>query len=88
MLITLVFYNNLTDRLREDAEREAKDMNLNCVKLSFQAFDCTIDPNSRPGQSASTFLHGGINHLSMAQINFAITNPVFSRPIANQSMYS
>lgn len=75
--------------MREEAEREAKDMNLNCVKLSFQAFDCTLDPNNSSSSSSSgnQFSLQGITQPQIAQINFPITTPVFSRPIANQSMF-
>lgn len=71
--------------MREEAEREAKDMNLNCVKLSFQAFDCTLDPNN--SSNGNQLSLQGITQPQIAQINFPITTPVFSRPIANQSMF-
>lgn len=28
-------------KLREEAEKEAKDMNLNCVRIAFEAYDCS-----------------------------------------------
>jgi len=41
--------NQLSDierhHLREDAEKEAKDMNLNCVRICFEAFDFNQDLN-------------------------------------------
>ncbi len=48
-------------RIREETEREAKDMNLNSVKICFEAF---VYEN---------------------EMIYPICNPVFSRPVANQS---
>ena len=30
-------------KFREEAEKEAKDMNLNCVRIAFEAYDCSHD---------------------------------------------
>ena len=49
-------------RIREESEREAKDMNLNSVKICFEAFVYEND------------------------MSFAVCSPIFSRPVANQSM--
>ncbi len=48
-------------RIREESERDAKDMNLNSVKICFEAFVYEND------------------------MSYPICNPVFSRPVANQS---
>lgn len=32
-------------RVREDAEKDAKDMNLNCVRICFEAFDYNQNMN-------------------------------------------
>lgn len=36
------------DRMKGEAEREAKDLNLNCVRLCFEAFDFTHGVNNVP----------------------------------------
>lgn len=48
-------------RLREEADRDAKDINLNCVRIAFEAFDCS------------------------SAMHYAICEPIYSRPVANQS---
>ena len=49
-------------RIREESEREAKDMNLNSVKICFEAFVYEND------------------------VSYSVCSPIFSRPVANQSM--
>ena len=63
ILIKEQILEKMRENLRELSEKEAKDMNLNSVKICFEAFQLQNDAL------------------------YPICEPVYSRPIANQSKF-